>query len=207
MSIYNGTLAKLEHTGDYIALRTYSRAHGCKGRFLINPSRFARWLNDDGDPGRSEYLERDIGHFLSATKRKWSIRLKILWRYGSSGCRTVFDEQHFDLPVDMMIRALQGESIRHLHVEQPNQARLDFTNACGVIKRIREDKRKRRALTKGLRTSFNWRGSFISFYDDCTPCGFYFQERGGPCGGLILHERETNTPVGKIYSYEYSVHT
>jgi len=133
--------------------------------------------------------------------------LKILWRYGSSGSRTVYDEQHFGLPVDVMARALQGESIRHLHVERDKRARLDFTNVGNVIRRIREDKRKRRAFIKALRASFDWGGSFVSFYDDCTPCGFFFKEKGGISGGLIMHEREVNTPTGGMHSYEYSVHT
>ena len=54
-------LAHIKADGDFIAIRTFSRAIGRRGRFLILWEHLREWL--ETHPERSFY-DRDCGHYL-----------------------------------------------------------------------------------------------------------------------------------------------
>ena len=203
MAIYNGTLVKLNLSEKFLELVTYNRAHGRRGRFLIDPGPFTEWL----EYGEGRLYEEDIGYMV-AMKRGDLVHLKLLWYHNETGKYAMYAVQRIEIPAAVMQSALSGKPVRFLYNENLSLPKLDFSSAAETIRGICADSHKRRALSKALRNSFQWRGSrFITFCGDSPPDSFFFREQGGVCGGLILHRNKKQTKAGEVSYYEYSVHT
>ena len=114
--------------------------------------------------------------------------------------------QEFTIPHDLLHEALDGKTVRYMSSVKPAKTILDFTYASSVIQKIMANKHKRRAFSKALRHSFQWAGSSIAFFRDI-PDSFFFREKGGMCGGFILHEGTKRTNAREFPYYVYSVHT
>ena len=169
MAIYNGTLVKLNLSGNFLELETYNRAFSRKRRFFIDPEPFGAWI----ESGTAEYFERDIGHFLEATKSGDIISIKLHWHHSDTFDFTTYEKQSVVIPAAVIQSALAGNPIRYLHTEKQAMPKLDFSYAANTIREICSDKQKRRAFSKGLRQSFQWPGSRpVAFCGD-TPLGVF----------------------------------
>lgn len=203
MSIINGTLVKLDHTEKYIELSTYSRLHGRKGRFFIDPEPLAQWLVH----GEGEHYQRDGGYYLFAKRRDRRIHVELLWYRRATESFVMFNKQVVEIPDDVIQTALEGHPVRYLYTEKRARTNLDFQSAAKTIQEINRDKHKRRALSKAMRQSYPWRGPSVTFYNDFPSGSFFFREMDGICGGLILHKGKKKTIAGEFPCYVYSVHT
>jgi len=168
MAIYNGTLVKLNLSDKFLALTTYSRALGRQGRFLIDPGKFAEWI----ECGEGKFYDEDIGYMI-ALKRSDMVHIDFLWNYRETGSYTTYVKQHIAIPAAVIQSALAGNPIRYLYTEKQAMPKLDFSYAANTIREICSDKQKRRAFSKGLRQSFQWPGSRpVAFCGD-TPLGVF----------------------------------
>ena len=203
MAIYNGTLVKLNLSDKFLALTTYSRALGRQGRFLIDPGKFAEWI----EGGEEKFYDEDIGYVI-ASKRGDMLRIDLLWHHSENGNFTTYAKQAVVIPAAVIQSALAGNPIRYLYTEKQALPKLDFSRATDTIREICKDKHRRRAFSKGLQHSFQWPGSRpVTFCGD-TPLGsFFFREERGMCGGFILHQSTKKTPHGEYPCLLYSVHT
>lgn len=215
-------LVKLFMTDNCIALRTYDRTHGMRGRFLFDRDRFRAWLEaipELEDAATREYIrifhdgtfrDSDCGHVMSAYRNGRNICFEVIWlsTYGDVDVRGFI--QRFNVP-SAQIRALLDEntSIRLLHRENGRSARISC-NPCAAkaVRRICGDKLKRHAFRKAMRDCFGWKDDTVTLSHDGRD-DFYFSAEGAwrINGGLILHEGKVKTPHGVYPKLYYSVHT
>lgn len=214
-------LVKMFMTDNCIALRTYDRVHGGRGRFLIIRDRFAMWLkgmpeieDDDAREALSvmfngAFYDTDCGHMLIARRDGQNVHFEVMWlsSYGNGDVRGF--TQHFDVPIVRLI-ALVDEHINIQLVQRENGggARISCKNASGVIQRIQQDKRIFSAFRKAMRDCFRWRGDTVTLYADGR-YDFYFSAEGrwSINGGLILHESTVQTRIGMLPKVYYGIHT
>ena len=199
-------LVKLNLTDDYIALRTYDRVHGGRGRFLIVRDRFAAWLKNTAD---ETFYSTDCAHVLIARRNRENIHFKVLWLSSGIDPEVHGFIQHFDVPVERLMALIEDRvTIRLVQHENGETARISCKFAGQTIRNIRQDKRKSRAFLKAMRDCFHWKGDVVTLYPDGVN-DFYFCADGGwnICGGLVLHETTVTTHRRQFQRVYYSVHT
>ena len=87
-----------------------------------------------------------------------------------------------------------------LYQEPVAQARIDLSRAGETIRHIIGDKRKRRALSKAMRDSFQWADETVSLYSDFNDNFYFTTESGFPSdGGLVLFENTIDGFKGLMY--------
>lgn len=200
--IIDGTLVKMELTGNCSALTTYSRKHGRSRRFLI----YREHLDDLWNGAKC--FDDDIYGFLSVRLVEAELRLRITWLNGSDE-RVYGHVERISIPFELWDAHLRdGSPIRHLHRENRNSVKLDFSGASRTIRDICGKKRIKRAFLKGIPRNFQWKyGKTIRFFND-GGCNFFFREEGrGLCGGFILHRDAANKKQKQEERAYYSVHT
>ena len=198
-------LIKLSADDDFIAVSTYCRRYGRRGRFLILRDRVKHVLN--GNPGT--LCDSDCGNHISIHNYNNQLFLTFDWLTEYSDGTLKGLRQRIEVPCDVVATLMDtGESIRYLYHPQDPQAHINATPAAEVIRKVGNSPITRRALSKALRDNFHWRSANVTLYRNYG-ANFYF-ETSSSCpmnGGLILHETTVHTPVGARPKLYYSVHT
>ena len=200
-------LLKAERRDNLIAIQTYDRAHGRKGRFLILMDALQAWL--DGDREHS-FCDSDCGNFLILHLYGDFCKMQLFWlsEYDSGDMHGI--RQDVEIPENQFLTLMQdGTPIYRLCKPQTGNVRFDASPSTRVIRGILDDKRKRRAFSKAMRDNFCWKDdSRVTLYPDGAD-SFYFDASGSwsLCGGLILHDGIVRTPQGNLPKLYYSIHT
>lgn len=206
--LYSNTPNVLIHlTADeyYVAISTYCRSHGRRGRFLVSRDLMARLL----DGSIATLYDADCGNHLRAHVSGGVVCVTFDWlsEYSDETLRGI--RQRVELPERTLTDLLRtGRPARVLYRPTDARARVDVSRASSTIRRVREDSLASRALSKALRDCFLWRGETVTLYRD-GPMDFTFTTASGcpAVGGLIRHETTVSTPVGSKPRVYYSVHT
>lgn len=191
----NSVKVTLSNSNGLLAVSTYSRICGRHGRFL-----FVRNLLNDG-----EVCEQDCGSFVRVITYSGRVTFDFAWLDGVGDRITGF-RQAFELPTDLIRRAMDGERVTYLYHPQTRTTKI-------VVKRelteIISNPSKRRALSKALRDYFHYGADeVVTLYKDGAN-DFVFRTRSGypSCGGLILSQRSRQVNGCERTGYYYSVHT
>lgn len=191
------TMLKICGQHNVVELSTYSREHGRKGRFLIDKKRLDAWVDE---AGKGTFYDADLASFLRATWREnGNLSVHMSW------LRECFDgtlsgtRQHFELPIEDFMDAAECEHpVRLLATDTRKPGTVTLApsahRAIGTMPRS-----IRRALSKAMRSHFDWPETETTIYAD-GKFDFFFRTDDGLCGGLILH---TNSRGG----YSYGLHT
>ena len=87
-----------------------------------------------------------------------------------------------------------------LYQEPATQAKIDSSRAGETIRHIISDKRKRRALCKVMRDSFQWVDETVNLFNDFGDSFYFTTESGFPSnGGLVLFENTCDGHKGLCY--------
>ena len=202
-ALFPSVLVKLVDSTLFIGVKTYDRAHGGHGRFMISKTTLRQLL--DAPIGESQY-ESDCGDYVKIIRLKDSLHFSFAWLSTFSNGNVSGFRQDITVPLSKVQLVLDSsETQKHLYIPVKHSARIEASPvAAKMIRRIAEDKRLRRAFSKAMRDCFNWPGDHITLHKDGKYSFYFTTESGFPkCGGLILHEGERD---GHPYIY-YSVHT
>lgn len=189
--------------GELVSFRTYERAFGSRGRFLIMESLLHEAIA--GLP-RVPFYDSDCGNYVEFSKDGDYLKFTFLWFSQKSGRFFSGMKQHVAIPVDTIMETIYPPFDPTVSLCQvPREpARIDATRASRTLQRILPDKQKRHAFRKAMRDCFNWHGDTVYLADDGGNDFYFTTESGFPSnGGLILHH-------GKRDGYDciyYSVHT
>ena len=200
LTMTENILVKVSCNESLVAIRTYSRSHGRRGRFLLDAN--VLW-----DALWTDYLhyDSDCGHIAKFYRKEEHIFFDVFWLSYYVGDQVDGFVQHFTLPfLDLSYLMQEGGAQAFLCVPQSPVAKVDTTRASRTLRRVIPDKQKRRALSKAMRDCFRWPGETVYLSSDGEHDFFFTTESGFPKnGGLVLHEN-SNSPYPKVY---YSVHT
>lgn len=200
-------LIKMQRDDNMIALRTYSRKSGARGRFLILADALQAWLDGERE---CPFYDADCGNFLILRLYGGFSMIQLFWlsEYSNGDLHGI--RQNVEIPENQLLTLMQdGTSIRYLSKPQTCNVRIDAVPSAKVIRSIQKDKNKRRAFSKAMRNNFRWKDSSrITLYPDGTD-SFYFEASGNwpLCGGLILHNDIIRTPHGNLSKLYYGIHT
>lgn len=213
MPLFNSTLLRIEIDGEAIRIQTHSRRHRARGYHLLYRIDLETFLNGTDET----LLDRDSGSFLYCWKADAGVlHLRLSWV--NSTCR---DDDSFtgwhdyaEIPLSFVFDLLSAGNCtrRFLFINRRASALFDFTNSQHVIAAIIEDKRRKRAFSKGMRDSHAHHTGLFRMYPDFVKHSFYFEAcKAGKgrtySGGLILHAGQRDTPIGKQDAFEYRRHT
>ena len=204
VGLFPSVMVKLVDSNLFVGVKTYDRAHGSHGRFLISKTTLQQLL--DAPIGESRY-ESDCGDYVKITRLKDTLLFSFAWlnTYGDGNVRGF--RQDVTIPLLKVARSALdfSEVQKHLYAPLKPKATIKASpDAAKVIREIANNKKLRRAFSKAMRDCFNWPGDEITLYKD-SAYNFYFTTKSGfpKCGGLILHP---GTKDGHFSIY-YSVHT
>lgn len=184
----------LSNSTGLLAVSTYSRICGRHGRFL-----FVKNLLDNG-----EICEQDCGNFVRVLTFRGRVTFDFAWLDGL-GDRVTGFRQTFELPADLIRRAMDGEKVTYLC--RPNYALPKIVAQCTPAS-IVSDPLKRRALSKALRDNFRYYGAGRVILSSDGPNDFFFRIDGERLsGGLILSQHSRQVNGRERTGYYYSVHT
>ena len=201
----NHVLIKLSADDDFIAVSTYCRNHGRRGRFLILRDRVKQILSSN--PGT--LYDSDCGNHVSVHNYDNRLHITFDWLSEYSDGALKGFRQRIEMPCEVFATLMDtGEPISYLYRPQNPQAHINAVPAAKAIKEVTKSSVTRSALRKALRDNFHWKGDTVTLYRDGGK-GFYFRTSSGcPAeGGLILHHTMINTPVGVRPVVYYGVHT
>ncbi len=200
------TMIKMRVSGDFLILRTYSRAHKLSGEFYVHRSVF------------DELEEKDIVVALDAPsvltirrgRRSGTLAFGFLWlnRCGNQEIRgreetvTVQESQL----MEFIRESAKPDGQTHwaaLGMTMARFPRFVFQSRRN-LKAVVSNRMIRRRLCKTLESHFRWPDTDeIVIYDDFVPYSFGFTEmrdgKRGICGGIILHNHDND--------FYYGVHT
>ena len=198
-------LIRLAVDGDFIAISTYCRAHGRRGRFLVASDLLGRLL----DGSVTTLYDADCGNHLRAYVSDGVVCITFDWLNEYSDGTLKGFRQRVELPERAFSDLLRtGLPVRVLYSPTDAHARVDASHAVSTIRKVRADRLASRALSKALRDCFRWRSETVTLYGD-GPLDFLFTTASGcpAVGGLVRHETTVRTPVGMKPKVYYSVHT
>ena len=103
-------LLKAERRDNLIAIQTYNRAHGRKGRFLIPMDALQAWL--EGDHERP-FNDSDCGNFLVLRLYGGFCKMQLFWlsEYGSGDLHGV--RQDVEIPENQFLTLIQDGTPIH----------------------------------------------------------------------------------------------
>lgn len=189
-----------------VGIRTYSKAHGRHGRFLIVRKILAKCL--DGRK-RARFIDTDCGHFLRMHIDGDICHITISWLSVSYGQISGI-EQSFDLPLQKLSDAVfNGQECRHVHIPAESASKIELHCSHEKFARIVCNKRIRRAFSKAMRDCFHYCGDpAVHLYPDGSN-GFYFEVDDDLhlCGGLILHDSTKRIRNREYPQVLFSIHT
>jgi hypothetical protein len=203
---HDNILLKVSNDGECIAISTYDRAHGRRGRFLVVKSRITEW------DGISTTYDMDCGNLLKmqGDNSGDSIRMEFYWI-------SMLQRRHLPrlhakcvtVPANCSLMCCIAER-RFATCASPTIAALLLIRGarCRTLRMVQSDKAAKRALSKAMRDLFHWHGDQVTLFNDGTR-DFYFSTEGGwkINGGLILHRDTVRTPRGNFSRCHYSIHT
>lgn len=196
-------LIRLIPEGECIAIRTFNREIGQRGRFLIIRDSLQKWLSSNQEHA---YYDMDCGNILRIQPNGHTLLFTIFW-LNYWGNRLGGHTQQFCIPESLLIATLRSVApTRYLYIPQENQARIELQNCAKTMRDICADKHIKRAFSKAMRDCFHWRGDSVRLYSDGR-FDFYFTAQDGLRGGLVLHESIIKMPTGQHTKLYYSVHT
>ena len=198
-------LIRLTSDEFFVAISTYCRTHGRRGRFLVSRDLMARLL----DGSITMLYDADCGNHLRAHVSDGVVCLAFDWLSEYSDGTLKGFRQRAEIPTQSLADLLRtGRPARVLYRPTDNHARVDISHAASTIRRIRQDGLASRTLSKALRDSFQWRGKTVTLYrDGALDFTFATASRCPAFGGLVRHETTVRTPVGAKPKVYYSVHT
>lgn len=213
MSLFNSTLLRIEVDGEAIRLRTYSRRHSSQGYHLLYRIDLETFL--DGE--EKSLLDRDSGSFLYCWKTDNDM-LHLEFSWTNSTCRDDNSftgwHDHVEVSLSSIYDLLSAGDCtrRFLHIRRREPARFDFSQSRHVVASITDNKRHKRAFSKGMRDNHAHHTGLFRMYADFVKHNFYFEAREAGRertynGGLILHTERRATPVGKQDALVYRRHT
>ena len=211
MPMFESTLLTISFDDKFFRMRTRSRRHPRSSNHVMLREELETLLSEE----MGHLIDVDMGNYLEChLTRDGIMRLKFSWL----GTPTYNDEFHgwhdrINLPADTLRELLQsGESTRTmLYIDRRETASFDFEHSQHIIAKIIEDKRIKRAFTKGMRDFQVHHRGLYRMYSDYVKHSFFFDcvENGRSCynGGFILHQHKKDTPVGSLEIPVYSRHT
>ena len=198
-------LLRLTVDGDFIAISTYCRKHGRRGRFLVARDLMSSLL----DGTVTTLYDADCGNHLRAYVSSGVVGLTFDWlsEYSDETLRGF--RQRVEVPEQTLTDLLRtGRPMRVLYRPMVAHARVDVSHAVSTIRQVRADRLASRALSKALRDSFCWKDDTVTLYSDFGKSFYFTTDSGCPAvGGLVRHEATISTPVGRKPRVYYSVHT
>ncbi len=198
-------LVKMSRTDEFVAISTYCRQIGRRGRFLILADSLRRVLDED----HVSVLDTDCGHHVQIHKYNGMLHITFDWlsEYGDGHLKGF--RQRVAVPCEVFGQLLEtGASVTYLYRPHEAQARIDTSHIANVIRTINEDSVVRRALSKAMRDHFHWDADQVTLYWDGDKDFFFRTASGCPAeGGLILHQSSVRTPIGMRPRLYYGVHT
>lgn len=203
------TMLKIRASGDFLILRTYSRAHKLSGEFFLQ--RFS--FDELQEKGLVVVLDSPSVLTIRQDKRAGTLTFGFLWlkRCGDNELRgreetvTVLESRLMDFiresenPDGPARWAALGMTMAHF-------PRFTFQSRRN-LKAVVGNRMIRHRFCKTLESHFRWPSTDeIIIYDDIVPYSFGFTElrngKQGICGGIILHNHDHD--LQKSY---YGVHT
>lgn len=190
----NSIKVTLSYANGLLAVSTYSRACKRRGRFL-----FVHNLLNDG-----EVCEQDCGNFARVLTFNENVTFNFAWLDGC-GDRVTGFRQTFELPAELIRRAMNGERVTYLYRPETRTTKIVVKRTlAGII----NDPLKRRALSKALRDNFRYHNAGRVVLSSYGPNDFFFRVDGERfSGGLILSRRSRQINGRERTGYYYSVHT
>lgn len=198
-------LIRLTTDEHFVAISTYCRSRGRRGRFLVSRDLMACLLQGS----ITTLYDADCGNHLRAHVSDGVVCITFDWLSEYSDGTLKGFRQHVEIPTQSLSDLLRtGSPARVLYSPTDAHARVDVSHAASTIRRVRQDGLASRALSKALRDCFRWRGETVTLYRD-GPMDFAFATASGcpAFGGLVRHETTVSTPVGAKPRVYYSVHT
>ena len=208
MNIFNNPiLITLSNSGLFVAIVTYDQMHGRSQRFLLSKDILHDQLRDH-DEGSS--IERDLHNFCDVARARDGIRFRLSW-LRNCGNELKGYQQRFIVPIDLVSKALAGETIKYMYHEPvyKNKAPLSFTRSAHEAI-AGADKLKRHAIRRFFRDHFDYGDvEYFTVQRDEFIHGFYFRSMVSKFnGGIALHRTEVTGKDGenhpKVY---YGIHT
>ncbi|MBQ9631691.1 MAG: hypothetical protein IJV04_02070 [Lachnospiraceae bacterium] len=198
-------LIKLTADDDFIAISTYCRKHGRKGRFLIFKERLQRILEENS----GTLYDSDYGNHVTIHNYNDTLHITFDWLSEYSDGTLKGFRQQLEVPVVVFTELMKaGEPMRYLYRVRHAQARIKAIPAAKVIREVQKSRIIRSAFRKALRDSFYCKGDTVTLYRDGGMDFFFRTASGCPAeGGLILHRTTVRTPVGMRPKVYYGVHT
>ncbi len=196
----NSLLLKLGFDGDFFSFSTYSRAHGHHGRFLVSPDALNLAMETD-----KTVFDKDIGSFIEIRTQlidgRGVLSVRFTWLNAFADGSVHGVQQSAKMPLYLIRHILRtGETVKFLYQEPVAQAKIDSSRAGETIRHIISDKRKRRALCKALRDSFQWVDDTVHLFCDFGDSFYFTTESGFPSnGGLVLFENTYDGHKGLCY--------
>ena len=192
-------LIKLGYDGKFFTLTTFSRDHGHHGRFLIFPDTLKLAMESDRmvyDKDISSFIEMKSLH--SGGCDHLGVRVTWLTDFNNGNVRGV--QQYAKIPLHLIQHVLDtGEAVKFLYQEPAAQTRIDSSHAGKTIQKILSCPRKRRALSKAMRDSFQWSDDAVTLYNDLNDSFYFTTESGFPRnGGLVLFENTIDGHKGRV---------
>lgn len=206
--LYSNTpnvLIRLTTDEIFVAISTYCRSHGRRGRFLVSRDLMACLLQGS----ITTLYDADCGNHLRAHVSDGVVCIAFDWLSEYSDGTLKGFRQRVEIPAQSLTDLLRtGNPARVLYRPTDTHARVDISHAASTIRRVRQDRLASRALSKALRDSFQWRGETVTLYRDGALDFTFTTASGCPAvGGLIRHETTISTPVGTKPKVYYSIHT
>ncbi|MDO4371952.1 MAG: hypothetical protein Q4D43_11540, partial [Clostridia bacterium] len=124
-------LVKMQRDDNMIALRTYSRKGGARGRLLIFADALQAWL--DGDRERPFY-DADCGNFLILRLYGGFCKMQLFWlsEYSNGDLHGI--RQNVEIPENRLLTLMQdGTPVRYLSKPQTCNVRIDAVPSAKVI--------------------------------------------------------------------------
>lgn len=189
----------------FVAISTYCRAHGRRGRFLVSRDQVAHLL----EGSVTTLYDADCGNHLRAHVSDGVVCLTLDWLSEYSDATLRGFRQRVEISTQTLSDLLRtGDPARVLYRPTDTHARVDISHAASTIRQVRQDGLASRALSKALRDCFRWRGETVTLYrDGALDFAFSTSSRCPAFGGLVRHETTVSTPVGARPRVYYSVHT
>jgi len=207
MNTYYGhhVIVMLENSGNCITLRTLDALHGRSCRMFMDSDALYRWLEQsDG----SSFMDFDCGSFVVMHRRNGIVHVHQTWVQSDDRNGICGYTQDFELLVDDLMTVIVANiRIRKLARLGSDCGLSSVTITDGAHRQVKNlDHLHRRALSKGLRDVFRWKGSHVCLYADWDQ-DFGFVDQ---CvtGGLCLHETHVVGRDGKLHrKLCYQLHT
>lgn len=213
MRLFNSTLLRVQMDGEAIRLRTYSHRHRSCAYHLLYRIDLETFLDNE----EKSLLDMDNGSYLHCWKTDTGmLHLKLSWI--NSTCRDDDSftgwHDHVEVPLSSMYDLLSAGDCtrRFLYIKRREPALFDFSRSQHLIASIIENKRRKRAFSKGMRDNHAHHSGLFRMHPDFVKHSFYFEvfEAGRERaynGGFILHTERRDTPVGRLDALVYRRHT